>query len=78
MKNWAKFLIATGLFISLVGTFYLYLGSLDKPWGIQTWDGSSTQEQQLFKLQRRQVRIGLSLLGAGFVLQFAGVVIAKT
>lgn len=65
-------LVIIGLILTLIATVFLYLGSKETPWGIQTWGGESDKEVAFEQIRRRNTTIGFALLFLGFLCQLIG------
>ena len=65
---------ALGLLSGLLSAVCLYLGTLEMPWGKQSWSGK-TPAEQAFRLQRRWWSVtGFVLLALGFALQLIALI----
>jgi len=53
----------------ILSAIFLYLGSQETPWGIQTWKGESAAEQAFRRRRRLCAVTGFVLLGAAFAFQ---------
>jgi len=69
-----KILVITGLVLSLLGTIFLYLGSRDLPWDMQTISGKSDLENKFYMARKIETRIGLVFLSIGFLIQLIGAI----
>ncbi|MEK7575693.1 MAG: hypothetical protein AAB491_01230 [Patescibacteria group bacterium] len=64
-----KFLNIVGLSFSLLGAIFLFFGSQEVPWDIQTWGGISPNELMFKVIRDFRAECGFGLLGLGFLLQ---------
>lgn len=60
---------ATGLVANTIAAYFLWRGSADLPWEIQTINGKSDAEHAFKRQRRRYANVGFVLLGSGFILQ---------
>jgi len=69
-----KIFTIAGSILTLIATVFLYLGSKQVPWEIQTFKGQSEKEKDFRKKRQFYLRIGFCLLFLGFLLQLVAVV----
>jgi hypothetical protein len=63
---WVQVIGLTALALSAI---FLWLGSAEMPWAMQTWKGESEPERAFRRRRSRYARTGFLLLASGYVLQ---------
>jgi len=58
-----------GLLSGVTAAVFLYFGSQETPWGIQSWKGKTPEEDSFRRRRRCTAVTGFVLLGLAFVLQ---------
>jgi hypothetical protein len=58
-----------GLVLAAISAYFLWRGSEESPWPIQSWAGQSEAEKMFRKRRSHFSTIGFAMLGMGFLLQ---------
>jgi hypothetical protein len=67
--------VIVGLVLNLIATVFLFLGSKETPWGMQTWKGESEPEKAFREKRSWATRMGFFFLFVGFSFQLIGVIL---